>query len=140
VASSPATRTHPLSIGPVTFQGGELLNGETGFSSDETVVYAITNLRPGYGPAMTIDFATPVSGVSFLLTNFDNGQFLVSDSQGGSQSFNLVLSDPSPFITMAESNVTQLTIQTVEPQYFDFAIDNVSWITPCPSRRHLPCL
>jgi hypothetical protein len=37
----------PLSIGPVTFQGGELLNGETGFSTDETAVYAIMNFHPG---------------------------------------------------------------------------------------------
>jgi hypothetical protein len=122
----------PLSIGPVTFQGGELLNGETGFSTDETAVYAITNFRPGYGSAITIDFATPVSGVGFLLTNFDDGQYLVSDDQGGSQSFTLALTDPSRFITMAESNITHLTIQTVGPQHFDFAIDNLSWSTPVP--------
>jgi len=73
----------PLTIGNAPFTGGELLLGETGFSSDHTAVYASYSIASrNYANPIRIVFSSPVRAVSLLVTNLTGGTYLVADDAG----------------------------------------------------------
>jgi hypothetical protein len=116
----------PLVISVATFTGGQLLNDEIA-STDETAVYATTNLLGGaYTDPLVIHFSTAVSSFSILLTNEIGDTFTVADNMGGSQSA-AVGTDTSHTFSLSDSGITSVTIASSSTAEWDFAIDNVQF-------------
>ncbi len=127
----------PLVIGIATFKGGELLNNESS-SIDLTGVYATIapNLVSGaYTNPLTINFSTPVSGFSILVTNNFADSFTVADNLGGSSTLILPNNALQTF-TLLDLGITSVTISAANHTTFDFAIDNVAFtstdVAPVP--------
>jgi hypothetical protein len=121
----------PLTIGPATFTGGELLNNEF-FGVDLTGVYGSIGLIGGaYTNPLTIAFSQGVSGFSILVTNNFAGSFTVSDNLGDTQTLTLVDNDMQTF-SLAGLGITSVNIlmNGSVGSDFDFAIDDVTFNGP----------
>ena len=125
----------PLTIGSVTFAGGQLLTNESA-SFDSTGVYGTTSFvgNSGYANPLTINFGSAVSNVSLLLTNNLNGLFTVTDNFGESVSAMLAFNGAYTF-SLPGTGITSLRIAQAGTD-FDFAIDDLrfeSAVAPEPS-------
>lgn len=126
----------PLTIGGVTFSGGQILTAETNNTVDTATVYGTGN-DPGVGlncngclATMTIDFANRASNVSI---NLQNGltytvTYTVEDDQGGQQQITLVANTDGgeATVSLPESGIRQVNISS-DPDIWDFSIGSVQY-------------
>jgi hypothetical protein len=117
----------PLTIGIATFRGGQLLKNETN-SADVSAVYATAGGAPYFNP-LTITFSQPVGEFSLTVTNNAPGTYIVADNLGGSQSFALN-ANASQIFSLAETGITGVTVSSATTTFWDFAIDNVTFLGP----------
>jgi hypothetical protein len=117
----------PLTIGIATFRGGQLLKNETN-SADVSAVYATAGGAPYLDP-LTITFSQPVGGFSLTMTNNAPDTYIVADNLGGSQSFALN-ANASQIFSLAETGITGVTVSSATTTFWDFAIDNVTFLGP----------
>jgi hypothetical protein len=130
----------PLIIGPATFTGGELLNGEAGLKADGTGVYASEGLfGSGETNPIMIAFAAPVQVFSAVVLNGqDASTFTVSDNLGDAITQSLPSTENlgAATFSLAGSGVTSVAITSANGDAWNFAIDNVTFtqaaITPEP--------
>lgn len=118
----------PLTIGITTFTGGELLKNETfgAPGADTTVVYATNGFGTGYTDPLVITFAQAVSNVSLLVTNETPDTYTLSDDLGNLVTLS-VGNNVSQTLSLSDAGAMQITIRTVSPVGWDYAIDNVSF-------------
>jgi hypothetical protein len=121
----------PLTVGIVTFTGGELIRAEAGMPADRTVVYATEGLFGAESNPLTIAFSTPVDAFSILVANGDsqNQSYTVSDNLGDTVTKQLALagavSGSSASLVLTGSGITRVTISSANPDFWNFAIDDV---------------
>ena len=128
----------PTSIGPVVFQGGNLIDNGNLDAADEMAVYATGFFGgAGYSPVITITLPSPVTNFFVTLINGDlpvpSAAFTVSDNAGHSSTFNIPAGSVQEFSFQSSGAVISVT--TNDPT-FDFVIANVSF-TPLPAQPSL---
>jgi hypothetical protein len=121
----------PVTIGAATFSGGAILTAVTQLPADETTVYATANC-PGYAPAITVTFSTPVSNFSVLVLNGEAAtvNYTVASDVGGTVTKSLVpnLSSGADTFTLPDTGITSVTItRGMSATVWDFFIDDVSF-------------
>jgi pimeloyl-ACP methyl ester carboxylesterase len=104
----------PLQVGAATISGGQILTNTTNLPIDQQTVYGTADFCTGCLPAITIDFALPVSKFSVFLLNGSTVTFTytVADNQGGSQ---IIVLEPNVdsgagLVALPDSNITQVII------------------------------
>ena len=121
----------PLTIGVVTFTGGELLNAEIGLNVDQTGVYASQGLfGSGETNPLTITFASPVNDFSVFIANGDDvRRYTVSDNLGDSITMSLPSAGGLGAATFSLPGIglTTVNIASGNADAWDFAIDNVTY-------------
>jgi hypothetical protein len=126
----------PLSIGMVTFSGGELLNAEVGLNADQTGVYATEGIfGSGETNPLVIDFASAVSNFSIFIANGDDVRgYTVSDNLGDSVTMSLPSAGGlgAGTFSLAGSGLTKVDITSANVDAWDFAIDNVTFTQASP--------
>jgi hypothetical protein len=121
----------PLTVGSVTFSGGQVLDAATFLPANRTNVYGTAHFCPGCLPTITIDFSKPASEISFQLINGWTRvvSYTVEDDQGGMAQATL----PANFdggettISLPSSDVMQVEIRGDSSSKFGFFIDSVSF-------------
>ncbi len=121
----------PLTIGVATFSGGVIMTAVTNLPADQTTVYGTFNC-PGYAPAITITFSTPVSNFSVLVLNGETStvSYTVASDLGGTVTNSLVanFSSGADTFTLPDSGITSVTITRTTPSnVWDFFIDDVAF-------------
>lgn len=120
----------PLTVGNVTFTGGELRNAEVGLAADQTGVYASQGLfGSGETNPLTITFSVPVSAFSLFVVNGDDARsYTVADNAGDSLSKTLPSAGAlgAAVFSLSGTGITAVTIASANAAAWDFAIDNVS--------------
>jgi hypothetical protein len=121
----------PVTIGAATFSGGAILTAVTQLPADETTVYATANC-PGYAPAITVTFSTPVSNFSVLVLNGEDAtvNYTVASDVGGTVTKSLLpnLSSGADTFTLPDTGITSVTItRGTSATVWDFFIDDVSF-------------
>ena len=123
----------PLAMGIATLTGGELLRAETGLPADQTAVYATEGLFGVDSNPLTITFSTPVNSFSVLVANGDsqNQSYTLSDNLGDTVTKQLALSGAvsgsTATLTLPASGITRVTISSANPDFWNFAIDDVTF-------------
>lgn len=123
----------PLTVGIATLSGGELLRAEFGLPADPTAVYATEGLFGVESNPLTITFARPVDSFSIQIANGDgqNQSYTLSDDLGDTVTKQLALpgaaSGSTATITLPGSGITRVTISSANPDFWNFAIDDVSF-------------
>ena len=141
-ASAPSMFTgqlnSPITIGQATFTGGQLLNNETN-SQDQSGVYATRyNMGDAYSNPITITFASAVSDFSVFITNNLASNFQLTDNFGNVANSYIGYNDGRT-LSLSGSGITSVQITQLSSDYFDFALDNVTFTpaavasTPEPS-------
>jgi hypothetical protein len=124
-----------FTVGTASFTGGELLRAEAGLPADQTGVYATEGLFGADSNPLTITFSTPVDSFSLLLANGDgqNQSYTLSDNLGDTVTKQLALSGAASGSTAAlalpGSGITRVTISSANPDFWNFAIDDVAFHT-----------
>jgi len=121
----------PVTIGAATFSGGAILTAVTQLPADETTVYATANC-PGYAPAITVTFSTPVSNFSVLVLNGEDAtvNYTVASDVGGTVTKSLLpnLSSGADTFNLPDTGITSVTItRGTSATVWDFFIDDVSF-------------
>ena len=121
----------PVTIGAATFSGGAILTAVTNLPADETTVYG-TDSCPGYAPAITVTFSTPVSNFSVLVLNGEAAtvNYTVASDVGGTVTKSLLpnLSPGADTFTLPDTGITSVTItRGTSATFWDFFIDDVSF-------------
>ena len=122
----------PLTIGIVTFSGGVLMDEVANLPANQTTVCGAFNC-PGYAPAITITFASPVRDFSVDVYNGDivNVSYTVASGSGGSVTKSLAANffSGSDTFALPDAGITSVTIQRATPDSFwDSFIDNVRFL------------
>ena len=123
----------PLTIGIVTFTGGELLTAEVGLNADQTGVYATEGLfGSGETNPLVITFASPIDGFSVFVANGDDTRnYTVSDNLGDSVTKSLPSAGAlgAATFSLPGNGITTVSIASANADAWDFAIDNVRFNT-----------
>ena len=136
----------PLTVGPATFTGGELLRGQIGLSPDTTGVYATQGLfGSGETNPLVIAFASPILDFSLLLLNDDNaGSYTVADDVGDSVTDKPLASTSDGgaiLFALAGSGLTKVTITSANADAWGFSLDDVTFTsvppTPVPEPKYV---
>jgi hypothetical protein len=135
----------PLTVGPATFTGGELLRGQIGLSLDTTGVYATQGLfGSGETNPLVIAFASPILDFTLLLLNNDNaGNYTVTDDVGDSVTNTLPSTSHggAMLFALAGSGLTKVTITSANADAWGFSLDDVTFTsmppTPVPEPNYV---
>src|SRR4051794_38143324 len=126
-----APSSGPLPLGIATFSGGAILSKVAGLPADQTTVYGTWWDCPGYAPAITISFASPVSDFSVQVMNGDgvSVSYTVASNTGMTSTQTLASNANSGMATFSipGGGITSVTI-TSASAFWDFFIDNVQFI------------
>jgi hypothetical protein len=122
----------PLTVGIATFTGGELLHAEINIPADQTGVYATEGLFGSDTNPLVIHFAVPVNGFSVFIANGDSTQtYTLSDDLGDTTSVMLALSasisNSARTVSLAGDGITTVSITSANADFWNFAIDNVTF-------------
>jgi hypothetical protein len=123
----------PLTIAIATLTGGELLRAESGLPADATALYATEGLFGVDSNPLIITFAKPVNSFSILIANGDsqNQSYTLSDDLGETVTKQLALpgaaSGSTATLTLPGSGITRVTVASANPDFWNFAIDDVSF-------------
>ncbi len=125
----------PLTVGSATFSGGQLLTGVFRLRRvNRSTVYGVWHGCAGCSRTITIDFAEPVSDVSFMLMNGRMGKlwFEVSDDTGHTSEFVLnpyFLGGSAATVTLPSSGIRRIVIGEAvrDSPFWQFYVDNLRY-------------
>jgi hypothetical protein len=120
-----------------TFSGGTVLTGESNQTTDNSSVYATTNLvdGTGYHNPLTITFSAAIQNLQLDILNALAGSYELADNAGHVFDFSLATTGGSLQTVGFAATGTVVTITSLNaPSYpagqYDFAIDNVTFNQP----------
>jgi hypothetical protein len=132
-AGGPQTLVYTFGALTVTFTGGVILTNETSQTTDNTNVYATTDLFgiTTLSNPLTVTFSAPVQNFQIDILNALAGDYTMADNAGHSLNFNLATTGGSLATEGFAASGTVVTINyTTAPNAWDFAIDNVLFNQP----------